>query len=70
MVDPSQENLDAWAPYLPTEVPLIVYCQVGVRSATAAQILYDAGFTNVIDLLGGIDKWNSVYGERYLFDPF
>jgi len=65
-----QNNLDAWTPHLPTDVPLIVYCKGGFRSAIAAQILVDAGFTNVIDLLGGMDEWQETYGERYLFDPF
>ncbi|MFC2105712.1 rhodanese-like domain-containing protein [Candidatus Bipolaricaulota bacterium] len=65
-----QENLDAWTPDLPTDVPLIVYCKVGLRSAAAAQILFDAGFENVVDLLGGMDEWIATYGDGYLFDPF
>jgi len=43
-----QENLEAWTPDLPKDVPLIVYCKRGARSATAAQILFDAGFSNVV----------------------
>lgn len=65
-----QENLDDWTPYLPTDVPVIVYCKGGYRSGIVAQILFDAGFTNVIDLLGGMDEWQATYGEAYLFDPF
>ncbi|MFC2079748.1 DUF1573 domain-containing protein [Candidatus Bipolaricaulota bacterium] len=65
-----QDNLDAWTPYLPTDVPLIVYCKGGYRSEIVAQILFDAGFTNVVDLLGGMDEWVATYGEAYLFDPF
>lgn len=65
-----QENLDAWTPDLPTDVPLIVVCKVGLRSAAAAQILFDAGFENVVDLLGGMDEWVATYGDGYLFDPF
>lgn len=65
-----QENLDAWTPDLPTDVPLIVVCKVGLRSAAAAQILFDAGFENVVDLLGGLDEWVATYGDGYLFDPF
>ena len=65
-----QENLDAWAPHLPTDIPLIVYCKRGARSASAAQILFDAGFVNVIDLLGGTDEWVETYGEGYLFETF
>ena len=65
-----QENLDAWTSHLPTDVPLIVYCKLGVSSAAAAQILFDAGFENVVDLLGGMDEWVATYGDGYLFDPF
>lgn len=65
-----QENLDAWTPLFPIDVPLILYCKGGFRSALAAQILFEAGFLNVVDLLGGMDEWIATYGEGYLFDPF
>ena len=65
-----QENLDTWTPFLPTDVPVIVYGKVGYRSRIVAQILVDAGFTNIVDLLGGMDEWVATYGEGYLFDPF
>ncbi|MCK5246598.1 DUF1573 domain-containing protein [Candidatus Bipolaricaulota bacterium] len=65
-----QQSLDAWTPLLPKDVPLILYCKGGFRSAVAAQILFDAGFANVIDLLGGMDEWVVTYGDGYLFDPF
>jgi len=64
-----EENLDAWIPGLPTDIPMIVYCKIGVRSATATLILLDAGFVNVVDLAGGMDEWIATYGEGYLFDP-
>ena len=65
-----QQNLDAWMPLLPTDVPLILYCKAGFRSGIAAQILLDAGFEKVVDLLGGMDEWIATYGSGYLFDPF
>lgn len=65
-----QQNLDAWTPLFPADVPLILYCKGGFRSAIAAQILLDVGFENVIDLLGGMDEWIATYGDGYLFDPF
>ena len=37
--------------------PVYVYCAVGGRSATAAKILSDMGFTEVYDLEGGITNW-------------
>lgn len=36
---------------------IIVYCASGVRSATAAKTLVDAGYTNVYNLDGGLINW-------------
>ena len=35
----------------------LVYCQSGTRSARAAQILSELGFTRVYNMRGGITKW-------------
>jgi rhodanese-related sulfurtransferase len=37
--------------------PVFVYCKGGVRSASAAKILTEAGFKEVYDLQGGFDSW-------------
>lgn len=37
--------------------PVLVYCTIGHRSAMAAQMLVDLGFTNVYDLANGISAW-------------
>lgn len=65
-----QQNLDDWTPLFPMDVPLVLYCKGGFRSAIAAEILFDAGFPNAINLLGGMDEWIATYGEGYLFDSF
>ena len=36
---------------------IVVYCSAGGRSAQACQILIDQGFTNVYNMLGGINAW-------------
>ena len=36
--------------------PVILYCRSGNRSATAAKLLLEAGYTDVYDL-GGIIEW-------------
>jgi rhodanese-related sulfurtransferase len=41
---------------VPRDKPVVVYCRSGNRSATAANILDEAGYTNVYDL-GGIIAW-------------
>lgn len=38
---------------------VLVYCAVGGRSATAAQMLKGAGFSKVLDLKGGIKAWKA-----------
>ena len=37
--------------------PIIVYCQLGSRSAQACQILAEHGFTKVYNMIGGIIAW-------------
>ena len=37
---------------------IIVYCDVGVRSKVACQILANAGFKDVYNLTGGMKAWN------------
>ncbi len=36
---------------------VIVYCRSGVRSSQAAMMLQQMGFTNVINLTGGMVAW-------------
>lgn len=42
---------------LPRDTPLAVYCAGGVRSKEAIGILQQAGFTNLVNLAGGINRW-------------
>ena len=41
---------------LPEDKPIITYCKGGGRSATAAAILVENGFTQIYDM-GGITDW-------------
>jgi rhodanese-related sulfurtransferase len=43
---------------IPTDQPVVLYCRSGNRSAQAAEILRQAGYTQVIDL-GGIIDWEA-----------
>ena len=38
--------------------PIVVHCKSGGRSAEACQILVAAGFSNVVNLSGGIEAWS------------
>lgn len=40
--------------------PILVYCLVSIRSLRASQMLVDNGFTDVTNLLGGMDMWNDL----------
>ncbi|MBC5772910.1 rhodanese-like domain-containing protein [Pontibacter sp. KCTC 32443] len=42
---------------IPKDAKLILYCAVGVRSSKAGVALQEAGYTNVLNLRGGIFNW-------------
>jgi molybdopterin/thiamine biosynthesis adenylyltransferase/rhodanese-related sulfurtransferase len=37
--------------------PIVLYCQTGLRSMLAARALVDLGYSNVVNLQGGYQKW-------------
>ncbi|MGI8794254.1 MAG: molybdopterin-synthase adenylyltransferase MoeB [Acidimicrobiales bacterium] len=39
------------------EAPVVVYCAGGVRSAFAADTLQQLGYTDVVSMIGGFNKW-------------
>lgn len=39
------------------DTSIIVYCATGVRSSSAAKVLYEQGYTNVYNLDGGLINW-------------
>jgi rhodanese-related sulfurtransferase len=43
---------------LDKDIEYQIYCNSGNRSATALTMMKDLGFTNVIELDGGISAWN------------
>lgn len=38
--------------------PVLVYCRSGVRSQTAVAVLKRLGFQHIVELQGGITRWN------------
>ena len=42
---------------LEKDAPIAVYCAGGVRSAFAARTLQELGYTNVVSVIGGFNKW-------------
>ena len=43
-----------------TEVPIIVYCAAGIRSAFAARTLLEMGYSQVYSLAGGFNRWKEL----------
>jgi molybdopterin/thiamine biosynthesis adenylyltransferase/rhodanese-related sulfurtransferase len=41
------------------DTPVVVYCASGNRSAFAAKTMVDLGFTNVVSMAGGFNKWKN-----------
>src|SRR6266480_1446572 len=39
--------------------PIVIHCASGVRSAFAAKTLQDLGFTDVVSMTGGFNKWKN-----------
>jgi rhodanese-related sulfurtransferase len=52
------EEIEVRTDELNPDEEIVVYCHQGVRSAAVAQYLrQQRGFTNVRNLLGGLDHW-------------
>jgi monothiol glutaredoxin len=43
---------------MPRDTRLVFYCHHGIRSANAAEHFRRQGFTNLHNLVGGIDAWS------------
>jgi molybdopterin/thiamine biosynthesis adenylyltransferase/rhodanese-related sulfurtransferase len=54
---PTSQISARW-PEIPRDRPVIVFCHVGVRSARLIEQLRDKGYTNLINMIGGIDAWS------------
>ncbi len=49
---------------LPKDQPIVVHCASGYRSSIAASLLESAGFTQVMDLVGGYDAWVKTWSRQ------
>ena len=41
------------------DAPVVVYCAGGTRSAFAAETLTELGYSNVVSVVGGFNKWKN-----------
>ena len=45
---------------IPTDIPVILYCEKGIRSVIVIQRLEEGyGYTNLINLTGGMKAWRN-----------
>lgn len=49
---------------LPTDTPIVVHCQSGMRSVAAASLLRANGLKHVLELAGGYPNWLQAQGAR------
>ena len=61
---PGAINIDFYGPTLQAELsqldsqaPVLLYCRSGARSGNLQPVLADLGFTDVVDVEGGIIAW-------------
>lgn len=45
---------------------LIIHCHAGKRSMQACMMLEQMGFTNTVNVIGGVSAWQQVYGNEKL----
>lgn len=48
---------------VPRESPVVLYCASGNRSALAAKVLQEMGYTNVASMAGGFRDWVASGGQ-------
>lgn len=53
---------------VPRNEAILVYCRSGSRSVTASNILVDAGYSDVYNMLGGMNDWIAA-GYPYVSGP-
>ena len=56
---PFDEIADHQAELPAKDAPIVLYCRSGSMSTTAAKVLADEGYTNVLELDGGFRAWES-----------
>lgn len=58
-IDVLQDDFKEKVATLDKNKPVMVYCKMGGRSAKAAGMLKEMGFTQIVDLEGGYTAWKA-----------
>lgn len=57
LIDINDPSFTSEVAELDTELPYLVYCRSGNRSAAAVEIMEDLGFTEIYELADGVQAW-------------
>jgi adenylyltransferase/sulfurtransferase len=60
----SHDQIDAVIDQIPRDRDVVVFCKKGGRSAKAARVLAEHGFTQLFNLGGGINAWSTDVDEQ------
>jgi rhodanese-related sulfurtransferase len=53
-------RLDKNISHIKKDIPVVIYCDLGINSLITTKILTDLGFDNVYNLTGGIEAWKNL----------
>lgn len=54
------DEIGTWEDLPPSlDAPIALYCRSGSMSARATDTLVDLGYTNIVDLEGGMNAWTA-----------
>jgi len=53
-------RLDKNISHIKKDIPVVIYCDLGINSLITTKILTDLGFDNVLNLTGGIEAWKNL----------
>ena len=57
LIDINNPSFTSEVSALDTDLPYLVYCRSGNRSAAAVEIMEDLGFTEIYELADGVQAW-------------
>jgi rhodanese-related sulfurtransferase len=57
LIDINEPSFASEVSQLDTDLPYLVYCRSGNRSASAVEIMDDLGFTEIYELADGVQAW-------------
>lgn len=63
------DNFKVSPPEMDRDIPIAVHCKGGYRSMIASSLLQRAGFTRVINVIGGFDAWQEAKLPRVRANP-